>query len=357
MATRNLKSEIKFNQIVQVAGNPVSNPSEIMASLADTLSPIESKRNIRPFDARQDMKQVADLIELCFSDTLDSDGKRYLQQMRFAADNPRYLNWATSTVDWVSLPMNGFVWLEEKHLIGNLSLIPFQSQGQHKYLIANVAVHPDYRRQGIARQLTQNAIDYVQKRGAPEVWLHVRAENSAAINLYHSLGFVERARRTTWFSQPDYSPTTLSLPQGIKIRPRPPQAWDQHRSWFLYHYPRELAWHYSLNINELRAGWIAAFQRFLRAYSLRQWTAYRDDKVSGILAYQSTRSYADNLWLAPPPDGDDASMLALLNAARHSLPPHRPLTIDFPAGSAEQAIQAAGFQVHQTLIWMQIRFR
>ena len=355
MATRNIKSGIKFNQITQVTANPVLNISETMATLADSLSPRESERNIRPFDANQDMKQVADLIELCFSDTLDPDGRRYLQQMRFAAENPRYLNWASSTLEWINLPMNGFVWLQDEKLVGNLSLIPFQSQGQHNYLIANVAVHPDFRRQGIAKQLTLKAIEYVERRGSPAVWLHVRAENTAAINLYRTLGFRERARRTTWFSQMDYQPS--SMPQGIKIRPRPPQMWELHRTWLQYSYPKELAWHFSLNLNELRSGWLARLQRFLRAYTLRQWTAYRGEAVSGTLTFQSTRAFADVIWLAPPPDGDDASVLALLNAARKSLPQRRPLTLDFPAGSAVQALQAAGFQAHQTLIWMQIRFQ
>jgi ribosomal protein S18 acetylase RimI-like enzyme len=310
--------------------------------------------NFRPFDARRDLKQVADLIEVCFADTLDADGKRYLQQMRVAADNPRYLTWATSAIDLANLPMKGFVGVHEGRLVGNLSLIPFQSQGRFNYLIANVAVHPEFRRRGIARQLTQKAIEDVQKRGAPAVWLHVRDENTAAITLYQKLGFKERARRTTWFSQGDYQPP--QMPPEIKIRPYPPQSWDLQRAWFLHHYPSELAWHFTLKLSEMRPGWLAAMQRFFKAYTIRQWTAYRNDLVSGVLTYQSARAYADTIWLAPPPAGDDASVLALLIAARNSLPRHRPLTLDFPTGSADQALQAAGFLAHQTLIWMQIHF-
>lgn len=355
MATRNLKSEIKLNQIVQVAANPVTDISKSMSALANTLSSSNNETNIRSFDARRDMKSVADLIEVCFSETLDPDGRRYLQQMRFAADNPRYLNWATSTLDGISLPMNGFVWLQQGRMIGNLSLIPFQSQGKNNYLIANVAVHPEFRRRGIGRQLTLKAIEEVQRRGAPAVWLHVRDENTAAINLYQTLGFKERARRTTWFTQEVSQP--LPIPQGIKIRPHPPQSWDLQRTWLLHQYPKELAWHFSFNLNELRPGWIAAIQRFFNAHTIRQWTAYRGNSVSGTLAYQASRSYADTIWLAPPPDGDDASVKALLNTARKSLPQRRPLTLDFPAGNAVEALEATGFQAHQTLIWMQIPFQ
>lgn len=334
---------------------PATDPPNIMPALVDSLSSAENATTLLPFNARRDMKQVADLIELCFSDTLDPDGRRYLQQMRFAAENPRYLNWATSTLDTMNLPMNGFIYRHEGRLVGNLSLIPFQNQGQHNYLIANVAVHPEFRRRGIARQLTLKAIEDVQKRRAQAVWLHVRDENTAAIHLYQNLGFEERARRTTWFSQVDFQPP--SIPLDIKIRPHPPQSWDLQRTWLLHQYPKELAWHFPLNLNELRPGWMAALQRFFNAHTIRQWTAYRNNRVCGVLTVQSSHSYADTIWLALPPDGDDASVGALLSAIRKSPLQHRPLTLDLPAGSANPALQANGFHAHQTLIWMQIRFQ
>lgn len=325
-----------------------------MATLADSIPSSNIDSKILPFDVHQHMKSVADLIELCFLDTLDPDGKRYLQQMRFAADNPRYLNWASSTVDWISLPMNGFVCFDKERLVGNLSLIPIQTQGQRNYLIANVAVHPEFRRRGIARQMTLKALEYAKQRSAPSVWLHVRTENNAAVNLYRELGFAERARRTTWFSHTDYRPVASA--HEIKIRPRLSEAWNLQQSWLRHYYPTELAWHFSLNFKQLRPGWLASLERFFHPFTIRQWTAYRGEKMSGALTIQSTRSHADSIWLAPPPDGDDASVLALLNAARQALPRRRSLTLDFPADSAIQAIREAGFLPHQTLIWMQIRF-
>lgn len=190
--------------------------------------------HLRPFDVGRDLNAVADLVETCFADTLDEDGKRYVQQMHAAARNPRYLRWATAVADHVSMPLSGYVWEENGYLAGNLSLIPFLNQGRRYYLIANVAVDPSYRRRGIARAMTRTALDHAFSRGAASVWLHVREENLAAFNLYQSLGFRERARRTTWESgAPNQKPELLAIQRtsGITVNRFQRQHWNQQRQW------------------------------------------------------------------------------------------------------------------------------
>lgn len=41
--------------------------------------------HIRPLNVLRDLSAVADLIELCFSPTMDHDGQRYLSDMRRAS--------------------------------------------------------------------------------------------------------------------------------------------------------------------------------------------------------------------------------------------------------------------------------
>lgn len=55
--------------------------------------------------------------------------------------------------------------------------------------ITNVAVHPDFRKQGIASQLIEAMISYCKEHGCIAHTLEVRAGNTAAISLYEKHGF------------------------------------------------------------------------------------------------------------------------------------------------------------------------
>jgi ribosomal protein S18 acetylase RimI-like enzyme len=316
---------------------------------------------LRPFDIRRDLRRVADLVEQCFADTLDPDGQQYLGQMRAAASNPGYLRWAGAAAERISLPLSGYVWEEDNQIVGNLNLIPFNPRGHRYYLIANVAVRPDYRRRGIARSMTVKAIEHAQRRGADSVWLHVREDNMAAIRLYQSLGFGERARRSAWHNQllPSGSGETPGgQPSEPKIRISKRQAahWPYQLAWLNQTYPPELTWHLSLNLQMLSPGWWGGLRRLITDTHVWQRSAFQGNKLVGVLACQSTPTYADALWLAVRHGAEDLVVPALLSYAQRQFGPRRPLALDYPAGRAVQAIQEAGFQLQQTLIWMEIGF-
>lgn len=65
--------------------------------------------------------------------------------------------------------------------------------------IATIAVHPDFRRQGIAARLLLVALEKSLKRGATQAMLEVRASNQAARNLYHRFGFEVVGRRLRYY--------------------------------------------------------------------------------------------------------------------------------------------------------------
>jgi len=158
---------------------------------------------LRPLNILRDLPGVADLVEKCFADTMDSEGRRYLQQMRRAGQDNVFMRWAANAADSVSMPLSGYVWEENGEIIGNVSLIPYREKKKKIFLIANVATRQDYRRRGIGRALTAAAIRHAQERHAAAIWLHVRDDNPGAIALYLSLGFQELARRTLWQAKPD----------------------------------------------------------------------------------------------------------------------------------------------------------
>lgn len=66
--------------------------------------------------------------------------------------------------------------------------------------ITNVAVHPDRRRQGIARQLLTEAL--TRWGQLSRVTLEVRLSNAAAIALYEQLGFVRDGVRPRFYAHP-----------------------------------------------------------------------------------------------------------------------------------------------------------
>ncbi len=66
--------------------------------------------------------------------------------------------------------------------------------------ITNVAVHNDFRRQGIARQLLRYAKE--QWQHLFRITLEVRVSNTAAIALYESEGFVKDGIRPSFYRHP-----------------------------------------------------------------------------------------------------------------------------------------------------------
>jgi ribosomal-protein-alanine N-acetyltransferase len=65
--------------------------------------------------------------------------------------------------------------------------------------IATIAVHPDFRRRGIGRQLLKAALEAAAAEGAKSGLLEVRAGNLAAQELYKGFGFVEVGRRPKYY--------------------------------------------------------------------------------------------------------------------------------------------------------------
>lgn len=65
--------------------------------------------------------------------------------------------------------------------------------------IQTIAVDPDHRGQGIARDLLDRLLLTADESDCTEVLLEVSADNSAAIALYESEGFEAISRRTSYY--------------------------------------------------------------------------------------------------------------------------------------------------------------
>jgi ribosomal protein S18 acetylase RimI-like enzyme len=317
--------------------------------------PVNAKEHphVRSLNVIRDLSAVADLIELCFSPTMDNEGQRYLSDMRRASRDDSFLNWASRVTETTSLPLTGYVWEENGRIIGNASLIPFRDKGKRVYLIANVAVHPDHRRQGIAQILTQRAMNHAQARKASAVWLHVRDDNFGAIRLYEKLGFQEISRRTTWYARTDAYPPKVDT--DIQIVPRHARFWPLQQDWLRRLYPEALSWYHSWNFAPLQPGLMSWMYLLFVDYNIRQWAAVRGDELLGTLSWMPHGGRPDSLYAAinsASTDSDDEALMQLLIHTRRSLSIHSRLTLDFPAGEMTDAITTAGFKPRRTLIWM-----
>ena len=66
----------------------------------------------------------------------------------------------------------------------------------------NIAVHPEYRKKGIAKTLIESLIDELSKKGSHSLMLEVRASNAPAKNLYEKLGFSMAGVRKNYYRNP-----------------------------------------------------------------------------------------------------------------------------------------------------------
>ncbi len=69
--------------------------------------------------------------------------------------------------------------------------------------VIDIAVHPDYRRQGLGEELMKFLIEKSSSGGAKKIFLEVRPSNQPAISLYKKMGFIESGRRIKYYKDED----------------------------------------------------------------------------------------------------------------------------------------------------------
>jgi ribosomal-protein-alanine N-acetyltransferase len=74
---------------------------------------------------------------------------------------------------------------------------------QHKSHILNLAVHPDFRRRGVAARLLHEAREELKKNGCAFMYLKVRVSNTGAQKFYERFGFKTESIRKKYYGNPD----------------------------------------------------------------------------------------------------------------------------------------------------------
>jgi ribosomal-protein-alanine N-acetyltransferase len=87
---------------------------------------------------------------------------------------------------------------EREGVIGYAVLWCVLDQGE----LANVAVTPGLRGQGLGAHLLSRVLDVARERGIETMFLEVRASNAKALELYRRFGFSDVGRRKGYYDHP-----------------------------------------------------------------------------------------------------------------------------------------------------------
>ena len=165
-------------------------------SLPPIAAPAFAQDGVRPVNLRTDLRPLADLIELAFADSMDSSGRSALREMRYLSSLGYGLK-LFARLNELTLGISlGFVYVLGGRLVGNVSIYPasYPAGFGETWILANVSVHPECRRRGIAAELLEASLEMIRRRGAARVILQVNFQNEAALRLYERKGFIyERA--------------------------------------------------------------------------------------------------------------------------------------------------------------------
>ncbi|MEM6285490.1 MAG: GNAT family N-acetyltransferase [Chloroflexota bacterium] len=163
-------------------------------------TPEVSKRGLRPVNLRTDLPELADLIETAFSSTMDSGGRAAIREMRQLSRLGVGLGVLSNLNELAQGMSLGFVWVESGRIVGNVSVYPadYPRDMGRVWIIANVAVYPEYRGRGIATGLMNASLDMIHQKSGGMAVLQVDLDNDTARHMYRKLGFQEERAWSQW---------------------------------------------------------------------------------------------------------------------------------------------------------------
>ena len=121
--------------------------------------------------------QIAELEKICFSDPWSENS------VASELNNPLSV--------WLVAEENGIVC----GYVGSQTVLDETD-------MMNIAVHPDFRRKGIAAALIAELGRLLKERGSRILRLEVRESNAPAISLYETMGFTQLGLRKNYYRNP-----------------------------------------------------------------------------------------------------------------------------------------------------------
>ncbi len=306
-----------------------------------------AESGMRPINPKRDMPAVGDLLKQAFADELDESGLRIVREMHRYKQRG-WLGWLLAPFLMPAVSPLGYVWLDDGQLVANANLLRVAGYS-HRWVLANVAVNPDYRRQGIARALVKACLDRARSLGAEEVILQVRSQSRGAQILYASLGFRTITTRTVWKLNPKRGMHYFG--ETGRARARRIDEWQEQLSLANRVCPEGLIWPFPLSANLFRPSGLA---RTFGVESRRHWVWLEEGCLLGSLTarMRSNRRVMELILIVAPKARGQIEKPILIKAFKDLPSENVPFILDYPTGESDEAIASLDFQPSRTLTWM-----
>ncbi len=253
----------------------------------------------------------------------------------------------------------GFVWEADGRIVGNVTVLTTERPG--RYLVVNVAVHPDHRRQGVARLMMKQVENLVQQRGGNQILLQVVKQNNAAIELYKSLKYTTVGSITQWgTSVSRLRRLELNLENGRPpIRELKRQEWQAAYALDRQALHDDLHWPEHLKPDAYKTGLWISVKNLLNGRQAETWVmSNAQNQLVGLAQIQSEwgRSHELTLRVHPSWRGRlERPLLAKLIRRLQNMS-RRGVRIEHPDDDelANALLQEANFQPRRTLTHMRL---
>jgi len=332
---------------------------------AASLFKSNTQNGLQPVDLSRHLGGIANLIELCFGAELDAGGRGLIREMQFLSRTGPAMR-MLQTVMLGQQPWNmGFVWVEAERVVGTVSTQPTDARSK-SWLVANVAVHPDFRRHGIALAMMRSTLDLIRSQGGQEAILQVDDDNLSAVSLYRQLGFVRVTTRTTWVRAGYQAPPAFEV-SPFDVRLRAPGEWAEQLALARLVRPEGLDWSHPLRDSDFRPGLRKTIEQFFNGRTDEHWVvtdpmtaATGSPVLAGSLVVSGGALETDRLTLLVHPrySGQLERPLLVRGLRRLGQRPW-PVQAEYSADdeAAEAIFSELGFRSRRVLRWMRAEIR
>ena len=232
---------------------------------------------VRAINFRKDVPQIMKLLRIAFH-----DGAVEKRQVSNSFDLPPFWMWKADPT--TNRLRNGLVWEDNGRLVGNLTIIRYPAS--ERFLVVNVAVHPEWRRRGIAHKLMLAAMNLAKAEGQTAVLLQVDKSNEGAQALYQHMKFETIGHMATWQvdgSSLRRSPLALQDKSPSYVRRLHPREWQDAFALDRTHLPAEMDWPEPMPSDLYKTGLGQRFISFINGRSFESWAvAAKSGELVGV---------------------------------------------------------------------------